>query len=97
VLDVLGPASLDGTLDVSLANGFIPSPDDTFYVIEAGSLSGTFANVVLPDSTDYSIAYTPTGVTIDVLPEPTGLALLLAGSMLLSRRRPCHRGSGQGR
>jgi hypothetical protein len=87
VLDVLGSASLDGTLDVSLVNGFIPSPGDTFEVIDAGSLTGTFANVILPDSTDYSVTYTPTGVIINVLPEPSGLALLLAGSMLLTQRR----------
>lgn len=38
-------ASLGGTLDLRLINGFVPSPTQNFVILEAGTISGAFANV----------------------------------------------------
>jgi hypothetical protein len=43
-LAVSGTATLDGTLSVTLVNGFQPSPGDTFAVLTFGAHSGTFAS-----------------------------------------------------
>ena len=49
-VSVSSTASLDGTLDVRLINGFVPSPGQTFVVLNAGVLipepgiTGSFAN-----------------------------------------------------
>ncbi len=49
VLDVAGSLALaGGWLDVSFANGFVPSFGDSFDVLDFGSLQGTFAEIVLP-------------------------------------------------
>lgn len=89
VLDVLGAVALDGgTLDVSLADGFVPSPGETFEVIDAGSLTGSFSNVVLPATGAYAITYEPDGVFVTAIPEPGCVGLLAAGSLFaLARRR----------
>ncbi len=46
VISVTGPASFDGTLDVMLENGFIPTVGDQFAFLDftPGDLSGTFAD-----------------------------------------------------
>ena len=46
VIDVTGPASLNGTLDVMLENGFIPTVGEQFAFLDftKGDLTGTFAN-----------------------------------------------------
>lgn len=43
-----GIADLGGMLDVSLTAGFMPSAGDTFEIITANDLTGTFATVNLP-------------------------------------------------
>ena len=43
-LNVGGIASLNGTLNVSLADGFVPSVGDSFQILSAGSRVGTFSN-----------------------------------------------------
>jgi hypothetical protein len=40
-----GTATLGGTLSVLLGGGFTPAPSDVFTIVDASSLSGTFANV----------------------------------------------------
>ncbi len=47
-LNVGGNLSLGGTLAVSLLNNFTPALGATFELIQAGSIAGDFANVVLP-------------------------------------------------
>jgi hypothetical protein len=41
-----GQVSLDGMLEVSLTNGFVPSYDDQFIIVAAKNISGTFSNAV---------------------------------------------------
>lgn len=49
-LQVLGTMTLNGALGVSLANGFLPTINDTFTVLTAGTRSGTFANFNFPSN-----------------------------------------------
>jgi fibronectin-binding autotransporter adhesin len=46
-ISVVGPASLDGTLDVTLEDGFIPTVGDQFAFLDftPGELTGTFAGL----------------------------------------------------
>ena len=47
-LIVTGAVTLDGTLQVSLINGFNPALGNTFDVLDWGTLSGTFSSLQLP-------------------------------------------------
>ena len=44
-LNIAGSASLNGTLNLSLINGFVPTVGTTFEILNAGSVSGTFSAV----------------------------------------------------
>lgn len=92
LLEVLGNADLAGTLDVRLADGFLPVLDDRFEFLTADSVTGTFNELILPTlsgSLAFDVQYNPAGVDLLVIPEPASLALLGGGAMLLSRRRRC--------
>lgn len=47
-LTVKGTATLGGTLNVLLGNGYVPSPGSVYVLIGYGSRSGTFATLNLP-------------------------------------------------
>jgi hypothetical protein len=44
-LNATGAASLNGTLNLSLINGFVPAVGTTFEILNASSVSGTFSTV----------------------------------------------------
>jgi hypothetical protein len=72
-LSIAGAASLSGLLDVSLINGFIPSPGQTFEIITAlGGISGTFDFEQLPTLGG--------GLHFDVRYEPNAVLLAVASS-----------------
>ena len=48
VLEVFGMTNLDGTLAVSLIDGFVPSVGDTFEIVNGSPISGIFSNELLP-------------------------------------------------
>jgi hypothetical protein len=77
-LQIGGSLSLDGTLAVSLLDGFSPRYSDTFDLLDFGALDGEFQMVSLPAlnaglSWDTSALYS-TG-TINAVPEPATLLL----------------------
>jgi hypothetical protein len=48
-LQITGGANLDGTLDVSLIDGFVPGPGDSFIILNAAAgIVDTFATEILP-------------------------------------------------
>src|SRR5262249_15004985 len=59
VLSVVGTTILAGTLNVTLANGFNPSADDTFVFLTANSRTGVF-NGLVPSNVGLSVNYNPT-------------------------------------
>jgi hypothetical protein len=72
-LSVGGKASLNGKLEVRLVNNFAPKPGDTFTILTAASITGSFPIVASPDPTALWVPrYSSTGVTI-TLANPTGL------------------------
>jgi hypothetical protein len=45
VLNVLGSANLNGFLDPTLLNGFVPTLGDSFVFLNYGSFTGEFAHI----------------------------------------------------
>ncbi len=64
-----GDAILNGALNVSLLNGFVPSSGDTYKIITYNSASGAFSHLslpALPSGLAWSIHYNITDVTLQV-------------------------------
>ena len=70
-VEVSGGAALDGTLQVQLAGGFVPSLGDAFQILTAsGGRTGTFTSEVLPSLStglDWELQYTPNSVVLSVI------------------------------
>jgi Secretion system C-terminal sorting domain len=65
-----GNASLNGALNVSLLNGFIPSLGDTYKIFTFTSSTGSFSSKnlpALPNGLVWSINYNPTDVSLKVI------------------------------
>ena len=88
MLAVTGAAGLDGTLDVTLLNGFNPMAGEMFTILTAlGGVNGTFASSVLPAG--FTVTYLSNSVVLTApVPEPASAAVFaLFGVGLLARRR----------
>ncbi|MFO0837408.1 MAG: autotransporter-associated beta strand repeat-containing protein [Phycisphaerae bacterium] len=69
-LAVGGVASLAGTLNVALINGFAPSAGDTFTVLTAATVNGAFSTASLPAlsaALGWLVEYLPGGVRLRVV------------------------------
>ncbi|MDB2686104.1 glycosyl hydrolase [Mariniblastus sp.] len=66
-LAVIGNVQLDGTLDLSFVDDYEPTAGDTFDIITAASINGTFSEVVMPANTNLAVNYSNTVVQIEVL------------------------------
>jgi T5SS/PEP-CTERM-associated repeat protein len=74
VLAVTGQATLGGTLEITLLNGYMPAPTDTFNFLSSASRTGTFGNVVVAGNTGtFNVVFTATGVTLSSFTPTTGL------------------------
>ena len=62
-LAVGGTATLDGTLNVTLIDGFTPNSGDTFQPLSSTAESGTFASLT-GDGTMFTDSYATGGVTL---------------------------------
>ncbi|HRQ76944.1 MAG TPA: hypothetical protein PK098_13605 [Phycisphaerales bacterium] len=56
-LVVNGHAVLDGTLEINLRNGFIPSPGDEFRIVQGQGVFGSFHTIVQPENIGGAFAY----------------------------------------
>ncbi len=74
-LNVTGSASLAGTLEVRLANGYVPAPGQMFEIIHAGAVNGGFVTV-----NGATVTYTATGVFINATGTTNALQLVKAAS-----------------
>ena len=85
-LQVAGSVTLNGTLSVNLTNNYVPTTNDSFTVLSAGSRNGTFVNFIYPSNavmmqlsnTANSVIVRATNVL--VVPQPLLLPLQLSGS-----------------
>jgi hypothetical protein len=90
----IGSMSLGGTLDLDLANGFVPQVGDQFTIMSLadGSISGAFDELTSDDpGLNYTVSYGPSDnmveVTITSVPEPALLLGFLGPGFLMLRRR----------
>ena len=71
-LQVAGNAVLNGTLDVSMLDGFTATAGQTFDIITANSVTGTFDNVIAPEGMDVQVTYSSNAVSLQVTAGLTG-------------------------
>jgi hypothetical protein len=57
-LNITGPATLAGTLNLDLINGFVPATGNSFKILACSSLSGTFDRVNDPNGVNLNPTYT---------------------------------------
>jgi Secretion system C-terminal sorting domain len=81
-IDVFATATMGGTLRVTLVNGFVPVPGQSFVLVNASTLIGSFSTLSLPvvAGVSWSVSYTGTSVILNAnstvpvsLPDFTGL------------------------
>lgn len=69
-LNVKGTASLHGTLNIKLLNGYVPVVGATFQVLRALHMNGSFATVngtSINDSEHFTVTYNSNNVTLTVV------------------------------
>jgi hypothetical protein len=69
-LNVARAATLGGTLNLTLINGFVPNIGDTFKVLNASSVSGTFATInslCINSDEQFAVTYEATDVLLTVV------------------------------
>jgi len=72
-LAVANGVSLHGTLNIKLINSFVPAIGNTFTILTASAVSGTFATVnglSINSGEHFTIKYNPTNVTLTVVSGP---------------------------
>jgi len=72
-LAVANGASLNGTLNVTLINGFVPAIGNTFTILTASAISGTFATVnglSINSGEHFTVSYHSTSVVLTVVSGP---------------------------
>ncbi|WP_051349993.1 DUF4347 domain-containing protein [Dyadobacter alkalitolerans] len=73
-----GPFTAGGTITVSFINGFTPALGDAFILLDAGTITGTFATVNLPDIAPliWETSYTDGKFTIRAINDPMPVTLV---------------------
>ena len=88
-LAVAGTVTLNGALRVTLTNGFLPTTNDTFTVLTAGTRNGTFANFHYPsNAVTMQMSNSPNSVIVRVsevlvVPQPVLLPPEISGPDIL--------------
>ncbi len=85
-LQISGLATLNGTLNVTLVNGFVPSASETFDFFN-GPTTGSFTQINLPalsNGLSWNTSNLYTTGEISVVPEPSTLALFGIGAICLA-------------
>ncbi len=92
VLNVMGSATLNGTLQLVLGGGYMPMPGDSFVFMNYGDLSGFFLNPPAGWTVDYgSVSATLTRNTPSAVPDyGSTLALLISSFSILILCRRLH-------
>jgi T5SS/PEP-CTERM-associated repeat protein len=64
-LDLSGTATLGGTLEIKTIAGYVPGPQDSFTIITADSIAGTFEGIV-SDIQNAVVEYTDNSVRVNI-------------------------------
>ena len=83
LLEIRGTAEFGGTLEVSLLGDFQPSLGDDFDILDFSAATGSFDSMSLPalgDGLQWDMSNLYLGGSLAVVPEPTGILLLLCGT-----------------
>ena len=83
-LAMSGAATLGGPLNVSLINAFSPALGNTFTILTAASVTGTFSTANLPalsTGLGWQVTYNPTNVILSVVTVSSPVANLNPGSV----------------
>lgn len=95
VLNVTGPAVMNGTLAVILLNGYRPAAADTFTIVQAGAMTGSFGNAphgqrvaTVDGYGSFLVSYSATAVVLSAFeanpaPAPSATPQLPAPQILL--------------
>jgi len=81
-LIVTGVAHLDGTLVIDVIDDYVPRPGDSLALFQWSSVSGEFSEILAPDRLDLDVSSLYTDGTVQVVPEPSSLALGLIGLLV---------------
>lgn len=101
LLNISGSVSLNGQLTIKFLNGFLPTSDESFNILTASAITGTFANAatqVFIDNGVFDVTYTDQAITLNnfqvltaSIPEPDSAAVLVGAlAMIMCRRRRIH-------
>lgn len=101
VAQVLGDAALDGTLNISLADGFTPTVGQSYTVLTAGSVIDSGLSLSGAAASLFSLEVGPGSVSLVAVGVPEPATMLLAslglalGAFLRRNRRPNRRCVGE--
>lgn len=86
---VAGKATLAGTLDITMLDGFAPEEGSAFTVVSYNDREGEFDDIqgLTFEGGFLAPTYGPDSLTLAAVPEPTTLAMLAVGGLALIRRR----------
>ena len=85
-----GTVNVDGTLEVSFIDGFVPASGHSFEIIGADAVNGTFDAVNLPTlplGLDWDVVYAADSVTLNVFALPTFLTTAAINGGLPNQNR----------
>ncbi|MBL7703176.1 MAG: hypothetical protein JNM14_13065 [Ferruginibacter sp.] len=76
-IQVTGTATLSGTLDVQFFGGYVPTCGESYTIMTATTVTGTFATInypALPAGMNWNIQYNATSVVLSITGTPTATA-----------------------
>ena len=79
-IQVTGAAVLGGNLNVRLVNGFAPAVGQSFRLVNAASVSGSFSSISQPSNAGVSISMDATGVTATITSVVVGAPVIISAT-----------------
>ena len=85
-----GTGAIDGTLNITLINGFQPALGNTFILLDGGTLTGAFDTINFPAlglGLTWNYSQGPDTAFLTVVPEPSGTVIAMIGGIAAWARR----------
>lgn len=90
-LTVSSAATLNGILNLGLINSFVPAVGETFDVLNASSVTGTFSTVngtSINSDEHFVVVYNPTNISLDVVTGAANMPLVAANYAVSNSATP---------